>query len=322
MERLVAQFRGGSSDHPSLDVVNWLLSKKLLASPHGLEVLSQQMAQLDESTPAPLSVIALCDGDSENEFVFIRGSHKNLGKEAPRGLLVALAGENQPSPSQGSGRLELAHRMTAHDNPVTGRVAVNRIWHHLFGRGIVPSVDDFGKMGQPPSHPALLDWLAHQFTQEHGWSIKSAIRQIVLSSTYRMSCDTAADPNLVASVDPDNVLLHRAPVRRLTAEALRDSMLQLSGRIDRTMFGPSVPQHLTTFMEGRGRPGKNGPLDGDGRRSIYLEVRRNFLSPMMLAFDRPSPFKRHGSAKCFERAGPIADADELPIRHSTSSRLG
>src|ERR1043165_4265995 len=94
--------------------------------------------------------------------------------------------------------------------------------------------------------------------------------------------------------DPDNLLFHRMPLRRLEGEVIRDSMLAISGRLNDKMFGPSVPTHLTEFMDGRGRPDKNGPRDGDGRRSIYLEVRRNFLSPMMRTFDTPVPFTTIG----------------------------
>ena len=102
-------------------------------------------------------------------------------------------------------------------------------------------------------------------------------------------------PNLAAEkIDPDNVLLHRMRIRRLQGEVIRDSILQISGRLDHTLFGRSVPIHMTEFMQGRGRPGGNGALDGEGRRSIYLEVRRNFLSPMMLAFDTPIPFNSVG----------------------------
>jgi hypothetical protein len=97
-----------------------------------------------------------------------------------------------------------------------------------------------------------------------------------------------------AQVDPQNKLLHRMPIRRLEAEAIRDSVLALSGRLDRKMFGPGVLPHLTPFMEGRGRPGSSGPLDGDGRRSVYINVRRNFLTPMFLAFDFPIPFSTTG----------------------------
>lgn len=188
----------------------------------------------------------------------------------------------------GSGRMQLANDML--QSPLAARVAVNRVWHHLFGRGIVPTVDNFGLLGQPPSHPELLDHLATQFVKE-GWSQKKLIKSLLLSRTYQMS--SKPDPAAEAT-DPDNVLWHRMPIKRLEGEVIRDSLLAVSGRLDRKPFGPSVAIHLTPFMQGRGRPGNSGPVDGDGRRSIYISVRRNFLSPMMLAFDTPSPFSTVG----------------------------
>jgi hypothetical protein len=174
-------------------------------------------------------------------------------------------------------------------NPLTARVLVNRVWHHLFGRGLVASVDNFGVLGDRPSHPRLLDHLASGFVSD-GWSIKRLIRRIVLSQTYRMSSGPSPES---LDVDPDNVLLQHARVRRLQGESIRDAMLAVSGKLDKTMYGPSVPVHLTKFMQGRGRP-RSGPLDSHGRRSIYVSVRRNFLSPMMLAFDMPQPFSTMG----------------------------
>ena len=120
------------------------------------------------------------------------------------------------------------------------------------------------------------------------------IKNIVLSNTYRMSSNPNLADNQAAAKDPKNTLLYRMPKRRLQSEMIRDAVLTVSGTLDPKLFGPSVPTHLTSFMTGRGRPSTNGPLDGDGRRSIYLEVRRNFLSPMMLAFDMPSPFSTMG----------------------------
>jgi hypothetical protein len=130
----------------------------------------------------------------------------------------------------------------------------------------------------------LLQHLADRFVAE-GWSLKRLIKTIVLSQTYEMA--SAADAK-AEEADPMNLLLHRANVRRLQAEPIRDTILALSGRLDRTQFGPPVPVFLTEFMQGRGRPGQ-GPVDGNGRRSIYISIRRNFLSPMMLAFDAPNP---------------------------------
>jgi hypothetical protein len=170
-------------------------------------------------------------------------------------------------------------------------VAVNRAWHHLFGRGLVPSVDNFGVLGQAPSHPELLDHLASRFVAD-GWSWKRLLRTIVLSRAYRMS---SAPDGKGDEVDPQNVLVHRQNIRRLQGEAIRDAVLRISGRFDLMLYGRSVPVHLTPFMQGRGRPGGSGPLDGSGRRSLYLEVRRNFLSPMMIAYDTPIPFSTVGA---------------------------
>ncbi|HKB05720.1 MAG TPA: DUF1553 domain-containing protein, partial [Gemmataceae bacterium] len=191
----------------------------------------------------------------------------------------------------GSGRLELARTMTdPARNPFIARVLVNRVWHHLFGRGLVASVDNFGVLGEAPTHLELLDLLADRFVRD-GWSVKRLVRDLVLSNAYRMS--TQGDPD-GAKADPQNLLLHRMRLRRLEGEAIRDAMLAVSGQLDRTMLGPPVPVHLTPFLQGRGRPESSGPLDGAGRRSVYLAVRRNFLNPFLLAFDTPIPFSTVG----------------------------
>ncbi len=253
--------------------------------------LQRELAGIDDSVPKPRYAVAMIDGTPEDERVFIRGNPKTLGPIVPRRFLEALdPAKTVVSPEQGSGRLMLANQIADPDNPLTARVAVNRVWHHLMGRGIVASVDNFGVLGQRPTHPELLDYLANEFVND-GWSIKRLIRRIVLSRTYQMA--SAIDP-AAEQADPGNRWWHRAPIRRLEGEAIRDAILRCSGRLDTQMYGPSVPIHLTPFMSGRGRPGSSGPLDGDGRRSIYIEVRRNFLSPMMLAFDTPIPFNTIG----------------------------
>jgi hypothetical protein len=171
-------------------------------------------------------------------------------------------------------------------------VIVNRIWHHLFGRGLVPTTDNFGKLGEAAADPvaqALLDTLAVRFREE-GWSVKRLVREIVTSSTWRMA--SSRDPRAVEQ-DPLNLLLHHAPLRRLEGEAIRDKILAVSGRLDRTLGGPSVEVFITEFHDGRGKP-KSGPLDGAGRRSIYTKIRRNFLPSFLLAFDMPVPFQAMG----------------------------
>ena len=265
-EKAIARFHAGKGTNTDVDLINAMVAHGAIEPPKSVAKVTDEIAKVDKATPGPMRVIGLADGDAEEEYVFIRGSHKAQGETAPRRMLVAIAGENQPVDPKHSGRLDLAKKITAPSNPLTARVAVNRLWHHLFGRGIVPTVDDFGKMGQLPSHPELLDWLADDFVNDKQWSIKNTIKQIVMSRTYRMSSIPTADVDRIETIDPDNKLLHRAPVRRLTGEAIRDSLLQLSGRLDRKLYGPSVAQHLTSFMEGRGRPGRNGPRDGDGRR--------------------------------------------------------
>lgn len=234
--------------------------------------------------------MAMIDTSGEDDRVLIRGNSSSPGTIVPRRYLAAIDGPGPIDRETRSGRLELAGRINDPANPQASRVMVNRIWHHMMGRGIVPTTDDFGVLGQSPTHPELLDYLADQFHRD-GRSIKATIRRIVLSRSYQMS--SLADPEAMAK-DPKNLLWHHRQPKRLEGEAIRDTLLAISGRFAPKMYGPPVPIHLTSFMDGRGRPGASGPLDGSGRRSIYLAVRRNFLSPFMLTFDAPVPFSSMG----------------------------
>ncbi|VTS03412.1 PSD1 and planctomycete cytochrome C domain-containing protein [Tuwongella immobilis] len=240
--------------------------------------------------PTPNRGLAMLDGTPEDDRVHIRGNHKNLGAVVPRRSFEIFDGASGYQ-TTGSGRLELANRLASGKNPLIARVIVNRVWHYHFGVGLVPTTDDFGIQGQSPTHPELLDWLASWF-MEHGWSIKKLHSLILTSQTFQMQ-SVHHDPK-ATQVDPLNRVYHRMPIRRLEAEAIRDSLLAISGRLDLRAGGPSVEPHLTDFMVGRGRPSVSGPLDGNGRRSIYLGVRRNFLNPWFLAFDYPSPFSTMG----------------------------
>ncbi len=274
------------------DIINWLTRETSLLdglsepSPQAVAFAEQRRALLAD-LPRREFTLAMTQGTPENEFLLIRGNAKKPGDEVPRRFLEVFAGEHDAD----STRLELAQRLTDGANPLVPRVIANRLWQHLFGRGLVPTPDDFGKMGQPPSHPELLDWLARELMRSE-WSLKHLQRQMVTSQAFRRS-SRAADEQ-AEQRDPQNLLLHRANLQRLEAEAIRDALLQISGRLNDRMSGPSVPTHLTEFMEGRGRPGASGPLDGEGRRSLYLGVRRNFLSPLFLAFDFPTPFTSMG----------------------------
>jgi len=284
-------------------IADWLVRKLDVFAPTGTSarrqlvetaqpLLAPEAEILARIRPESASAPAMFEGSGADEFLFVRGQAKTPGAQVPRRFLEAIAGLNQPAIIGGSGRLELARHVTDPANPLTSRVIVNRVWQHLFGRGIVPTVDNFGVLGQPPSHPELLDYLAAHFVKEQGWSLKTLVRELVLSRAYQMSSQPA---NAAAEqADPDNLLLHRMNLRRLEGEAIRDAILAISGRLDPQLGGPSVPVFLNAFMEGRGRPGHSGPLDGDGRRSIYISVPRNFLSPMMMAFDTPIPFNTVG----------------------------
>jgi hypothetical protein len=241
--------------------------------------------------PKSQTAPAMFEGSGVDDFLLRRGSTRSPMAPVPRRFLEAVSGTAPFQTSLGSGRLQLADHILSAQNPLTQRVIVNRVWHHLFGRGIVPTVDNFGVLGQLPSHPELLDHLALRFAGEWNGSLKSLIRSIVLSRVFALS-SSPSDASAETS-DPDNLLLHRMNLRRLQGESIRDSLLAASGRLDRALGGPSIPIYITPFMEGRGRP-QSGPLDGAGRRSVYISIKRNFLSPMMLAFDMPIPFQGVG----------------------------
>ena len=237
-------------------------------------------------------VLAITDGSGEDSYLHIRGSYTGKGEDLPRRFLTALGGEEgTAAPSDGSGRDNLASRMVDRDNPLTARVQVNRLWHHLFGTGLAATVDNLGVLGVAPSHPKLLDHLAVTFMQDDAWSNKTMIKRIVMSRAYQRTSDKL--DSQAEQQDPNNLLLHRQNIRRMTAETIRDSVLAVAGSLNDKMYGPPVNIYLTEQMQGRGRP-SSGPLDGQGRRSIYNSVKRNFLSPMMLTFDAPIPFTAIG----------------------------
>jgi hypothetical protein len=160
----------------------------------------------------------------------------------------------------------------------------NRIWQHLVGIGLVATPDNFGRMGELPTHPELLDHLAIRF-MEQGWSVKQLVRYIVTSRSWQMASESSPEAR---QRDPQNKLLSHARVRRLEAESVRDAMLAVSGVLKPGHEGPGIRLYYQTQIDPDKQPAP-GPIDGDGRRSIYLEVRRNFLSDFLVGFDFPKP---------------------------------
>jgi hypothetical protein len=218
----------------------------------------------------------------------VRGVADDLGETVPRGTIRFLRDTISGSdaftpPGNASGRLEFARSIADPRNPLTGRVYVNRVWLHLVGEGLVRTPDDFGHLGEPPVHGPLLDHLASRFI-EQGWSTKKLVREIVRSATWRQASN--ARPETVA-VDPENRLWHHHPRRRLEAEAIRDSMLAVSGRLDGTLGGPPIDPHRV--KEDPQKRLVSGPVDGHGRRSIYIKMTLMEPPRFLATFNQPLP---------------------------------
>ncbi len=224
-------------------------------------------------------------------FVLIRGMPAAKGDRVEPGFPTVLGGQTAivPEPTKGaksSGRrLALAEWVASPANPLTARVMANRVWQQHFGHGIVRTPSDYGYQGALPTHPELLDWLASEFVAG-GWSLKALHRTILLSSAYRMSSRGNAE---ALAADPANDLFWRVDMRRLTAEEIRDSLLAVSGRLDLTMYGPSVfPEMAKEVLAGQSMPGygwRTSPPDRQNRRSVYVHVKRSLLLPLLDGFD-------------------------------------
>ena len=263
-----------------------------------IKELSGQLAKLKQKTKGkgkgaipnydgPLAMGVREANQPKNCRINIRGEASNLGSEVPRGFLqvISIDGLEKNIPQNASGRRELAQWITSPKNPLTARVMVNRIWHHLFGRGIVRTVDNFGETGERPTHPALLDHLASRFI-ENKWSVKKTIREIVLSSTYRMS--SAHDEQNYAK-DPGNNHYWRMNVRRLEVEAIRDAMLAAGGNLD---LEPQNGSEVANMKAGAVIASNNTRgLAGykSNKRSVYLPVIRNNIPEVMENFDFAEP---------------------------------
>ena len=233
-----------------------------------------------------------CLAKPSQTHVLIRGNVHAPGAKVDPGFPEVLSvPEPVLSPpakdARSSGRRKvLAQWIASPQNPLTARVIANRLWQYHFGRGIVASTNDFGKIGTPPTHPELLDWLAAEF-MDGGWTIKRMHRLLMLSNTYRMS--SRPDPAALR-VDPANSLFWRFNMRRLTAEEVRDSILDVSGRLNRKMYGPSVyPPIPKEVMAGQSVPGQGwgrSSLEESSRRSIYVHMKRSLMVPVLSMHDQ------------------------------------
>lgn len=225
------------------------------------------------------------DPAPENARIHIRGSVRNLGAEVPRGFIrVALKGSPPVIQPNQSGRLQLAEWMTSRQNPLTSRVIVNRVWHWLFGAGIVRTTDNFGSTGETPSHPELLDALAIRFMDE-GWSLQRLVKHMVMSHTYRQS-STAHLNSTASTTDPDNRLLSHMNRKRLDAECLRDAILSTAGTLDTRWGGPNVgdAKAIDSNDQKIQNLEYNYPFS-DTRRSLYTAAFRNVRHPLFEVFD-------------------------------------
>ena len=246
--------------------------------------LQKQLKQLQKQGPSrPEAMTVADDAQPEDARIHIRGSTRNLGAPAPRGFLqVTMKPGTSPAiPAGQSGRLQLAQWITSRDNPLTARVFVNRVWHWLYGVGIVRTTDNFGSTGEPPSHPELLDHLAVKFMAD-GWSLKMLVREMVLSRTYRQSSVLNSQP----SPDPDNRLLSHMNRKRLDAECIRDAMLAAAGTLDTRFGGPNIGD--AKAVDANDQTVQNleyGYAFADSRRSLYAAAFRNVRHPLFEVFD-------------------------------------
>ena len=225
--------------------------------------------------------------EGRDERLAIRGVYTDLADTVPRSGIRMFPNPVPPDPRD-SGRLRWTLQITDPANPLVARVWVNRVWHYLFGAGLVRTTDDFGHLGETPSHPELLDHLATEFIAD-GWSTKRLIRRLVTSAVYRQQSFPSA---AALEVDPENRLWHHLPLRRLEAEAIRDSLLAVSGRLDPALYGPPVEPYRTA--EDASKRLFKGPLDGNGRRSLYLEMTLMEPPRFLALFNQPLPRLTNG----------------------------
>lgn len=305
--------------HPQAEIADGDLQKRFPEFAAVQDAIKKAIAAAEQQRPAPLTSLAAffeTDPNPPAHHVLERGKHNAPGAEVGPGVPIALTASSNPfqipprSPKQLSTgrRLALARWITSRENPVFARVMVNRIWQQHFGIGLVPTPDNFGRSGTPPSHPELLDYLASEFVRS-GYSIKALHRHILTSATYRQS---SAINETALAIDPDNRLLWHYPLRRLDAEAIRDAMLAVAGELDPRMGGPfvatrRVPEGSVEVDESRA---------GARRRSVYLQQKRTQVTTLLDLFDAPSIV-----ANCAFRTSSTVPLQSLALLNSTFARL-
>ena len=246
-----------------------------------LKELRETLTRLEKTAPEIPRAMSVSDGSVQDLRVHLRGNYLTLGESAPRGLPQVFA-DVRAMPVDTSGRLQLAQWMTSASHPQTARVMVNRIWHWHFGEGLVRTPDNFGRLGDAPTNPALLDWLSRRFV-ESGWSIKSMHRLIMNSAAYQMG--GAFNPQAAAR-DPDNLLHGRFARRRLLAEEVRDALLYTAGTLREGGRGLMMTHKPREYVTATGP--KNVRFEFDSR-SVYLPVVRSAVYEVMAAFDFGDP---------------------------------
>jgi hypothetical protein len=277
----------GANGHVTADAVQFLpeepvevVKEEPVSKTRTAKQLEDQLKRVIASGPQRPKAMATEEKEKiEDCHICIRGNFHNKGAMAPRGFLSVVPLSADPKFKIGpkeSGRKQLAEWLASPQNPLTARVTVNRLWHHLFGEGIVRTVDNFGTTGELPANQELLDHLAIRFV-ENGWSIKKMVREIMLSHAYRVS-STASDE--AAKLDPENRMVSHQTRRRLDAEAIRDSILAISGTLDPAMFGPTMKKGIAIERD---------HVFEDTRRSVYTPILRNKLLELFEVFDFANP---------------------------------
>ena len=242
--------------------------------------------QLEREVPLAQLAPGFQEAAAFDQPLFTRGRHTQPVEPVARRFLESLGGTAYATTQ--SGRLQLANEVASPTNPLTARVMVNRVWHHVFGKGLVATVDNFGRLGEKPTHPELLDYLASRFVADQQWSLKKLLKFLLTTETYQQSALASA---AAQQADGNNAWLSHANVTRLEAEAIRDTILAASGQLDLKMYGPGPDVYHVSKTEGGG---PKGPLDGDRRRSVYLRIRRNAHNPFLEVFDAPKPTTTRG----------------------------